>query len=283
MTRCDRRTNARWLVMSASLFVAAACSGAAAEPSSTQTTASTLTATASPIAEPTSTPASSTNPSVTSIDADVIGGGTYPSFTVQAPSVWSSDGHFVTNRTGSVVLGLSVWDVGLVPRNPCHWRGHMNDPGPTVGDLVAALAAQSMRNATTPTNVTLGGYRGQYLEWSVPGDMVVTGDADFAGCDVEPSNGQRDFVSWYRETATASGTSRSPAKSTGYGSSTSTGNGCWSTPPTHQIPQKLSATSLARSRSHSDSQVLLRRSAAPPRPRCDGRYLCMTEGLSREP
>lgn len=196
MTRCDRRTNARWLVMSASLFVAAACSGAAAEPSSTQTTASTLTATASPIAEPTSTPASSTNPSVTSIDADVIGGGTYPSFTVQAPSVWSSDGHFVTNRTGSVVLGLSVWDVGLVPRNPCHWRGHMNDPGPTVGDLVAALAAQSMRNATTPTNMTLGGYRGQYLEWSVPGDMVVTGDADFAGCDVEPSNGQRDFVSW---------------------------------------------------------------------------------------
>ena len=44
--------------------------------------------------------------------------------------------------------------------------------------------------------MTLGGYRGSYLEWSVPADMVVTGDADFKGCDVEPSNGHRDFVSW---------------------------------------------------------------------------------------
>jgi hypothetical protein len=25
----------------------------------------------------------------------------------------------------------------------------------------------------------------------------VTGDADFEGCDVEPSNGHRDFVSWF--------------------------------------------------------------------------------------
>jgi hypothetical protein len=26
--------------------------------------------------------------------------------------------------------------------------------------------------------------------------MVITGDADFEGCDVQPSNGHRDFVSW---------------------------------------------------------------------------------------
>jgi hypothetical protein len=54
-----------------------------------------------------------------------------------------------------------------------------------------------MRNATTPTDVTLGGYRGRYLEWSVPAHMAVTGDADFAGCSVFPSNGHRDFVSWF--------------------------------------------------------------------------------------
>ena len=196
MTRCaDRRTDARWLVMSTSLFLAAACSGAAAERSPTQ--AATSTATSSPITEPTSTPASSTDPSVISIDADVMGGGIYPSFTVQASSSWSSDGHFVTNQTASGVLGLSVWDVGRVPRNPCHWRGHLYDPGPTVDDLVSALAAQPMRNATTPTDVTLGGYHGRYLAWSVPTDMVVTGDADFAGCSVFPSNGHRDFVSWF--------------------------------------------------------------------------------------
>jgi hypothetical protein len=44
--------------------------------------------------------------------------------------------------------------------------------------------------------VTLGGYQGRSLQWSVPDDWVVTGDADFQGCDTWPSNGHRDFVSW---------------------------------------------------------------------------------------
>jgi hypothetical protein len=80
--------------------------------------------------------------------------------------------------------------------DPCHWHGNLVDPGPTVEDLVSALSAQKMRHATKPIDVTLGGHDGQYLEWSVPDDMVVTGDADFKGCDVEPSNGHLDFVSW---------------------------------------------------------------------------------------
>ena len=104
--------------------------------------------------------------------------------------------HFVIDQTASGVLGLSVWDVGEVPRNPCHWRGRMYDPGPSVDDLVTALVAQPLRNATRPTDAMLGGYDGRYLEWSVPADMVVTGDADFEGCDVQPSNGHLDFVSW---------------------------------------------------------------------------------------
>jgi hypothetical protein len=94
------------------------------------------------------------------------------------------------------VIGLSVWDVTQVPRDPCQWQGQLYDPGPTVDDLVQALIAQRLRNASKPTDVTLAGYPGQYLEWSVAADMVVTGDADFAGCDVEPSNGHRDFISW---------------------------------------------------------------------------------------
>ena len=169
--------------MLAWLFVATAgCSGAGDERSSTTS--------------PTPTLASSTDPAIRSIDGSVFGTGDYPSYTVQAFPGWSSpDGHFVI-KTSSEVFGPSVWDVSLVARNPCHWRGNLVDPGPTVDDLVAALVAQPMRNATTPTDVTLGGYRGQYLEWSVPADMVVTGDADFQGCDVEPSNGHLDFVSW---------------------------------------------------------------------------------------
>jgi hypothetical protein len=183
----------RWLVMTASLFVAAACSGPNAQRSSTPT------APASPMAEPSPTPASSTDPGVTSIDGRVIGGGDYPGYTVKAPGTWSApdEGHFVVKDTAPGVTGISVWDVGTVPRDPCHWRGQLYDPGPTVDDLAEALAAQPLRNASTPTDVTLGGYRGRYLEWSVPADMVMTGDEDFKGCDVEPSSGHRDFVSWF--------------------------------------------------------------------------------------
>jgi hypothetical protein len=86
--------------------------------------------------------------------------------------------------------------VTQVPRDPCLWQGQLYDPGPTVDDLVQALVAQPLRDASKPTSVTLAGYPGQYLEWSVPVDMVVTGDADFVGCSVEPSNGHRDFISW---------------------------------------------------------------------------------------
>jgi hypothetical protein len=44
--------------------------------------------------------------------------------------------------------------------------------------------------------VTLAGYPGKYIEWSVPAHWKVTGDGDFAGCDVQP-NGHGDFVSWH--------------------------------------------------------------------------------------
>jgi hypothetical protein len=69
------------------------------------------------------------------------------------------------------------------------------DPGPSVDELVGALVAQATRHATKPTDVTLAGQTGKYLLWSVPADMVVTGDADFEGCDTQ-DNGHSDFVSW---------------------------------------------------------------------------------------
>jgi hypothetical protein len=171
-------------VVSTSLSIAVACSGSATEDLSAST------------AETPSAPASSTQQDTTSIDGSVIGTGRYPDYTVEAPSGWSTlGGHFVV-KSGSGVLGVSVWDVWEVAVDPCHWHGNLVDPGPTVEDLVSALSAQKMRHATEPIDVTLDGYDGQYLEWSVPDDMVVTGDADFKGCDVEPSNGHLDFVSW---------------------------------------------------------------------------------------
>ena len=88
-------------------------------------------------------------------------------------------------------MGLSVWDAIQVPTDPCRWSSTMTTPGPTVDDLVHALVAQRTRNASTPTEATLGGYKGLYLEWSVPADMV-----DGENCDKWPDNGYRDFVSF---------------------------------------------------------------------------------------
>jgi hypothetical protein len=181
------------------VFVAAACTGAA-ERSSAPMTALTSAPAVSPSQAVTSNRAATASPSVEPAEtprlaAHVLGSGNFPGYSVEAPSGWSSDGHFVVKSSGGVI-GLSVWDVTQVPRDPCQWKGNLSDPGPTVDDLVQALVAQRLRNATTPTDVTLAGYHGQYLEWSVPADMVVTGDADFAGCSVQPSNGHHDFISW---------------------------------------------------------------------------------------
>jgi len=125
-----------------------------------------------------------------------LGSGTYPGFSVEVPaSGWStSDGYFVI-KTGGAVVGLSVWDVGQVPSDPCHWKASLKDSGRSVGDLVRVLLAQKLRNATAPTDVTLAGHSGKYLEWSVPANAVVTGDSDFQGCD-DAGNGHLDFVSW---------------------------------------------------------------------------------------
>lgn len=178
----------RWLVTIALASVTAACSGATAERSSAPTSSSSQPAsTASRTAESPTTPR---------ITGRVLGDGTFPAYSVAAPDGWSLvDGRFVI-KGGPAVIGLSVWDVTQVPSDPCHWQAQMTNPGPTVDDLVRALVAQRLRNATTPIDVTLAGHAGKYLEWSVPGDMVVTGDADFEGCDVEPSNGHMDFISW---------------------------------------------------------------------------------------
>jgi hypothetical protein len=105
----------------------------------------------------------------------------------------------VTKKARRSWLAVSFWDVGRVARDPCHSIGHLYDPGPTVDDLVGALRAQSTRDASSPTRVTLAGYAATYLEWSVPADLTVRRDVwgvpEWVGCDVQ-ANGHREFVSW---------------------------------------------------------------------------------------
>ena len=207
------------VVATAVALLASACGAAAISPGPTSGPGSvppaalvaqpTTTIAPTPTAASTApTPAPSTTPEPTSgsvntapvagtLAPTVIGAGSYPGVTVVALPGWHvSDGSFVDPLSGPV-LGVSVWDVGQVPRNPCHWQGQLYDPGKTVDDLVKALVAAPLRHASKPTSVTLGGYPGQYFEWSVPGNMVLIGDSNFKGCDADPSSGNRDFVSWF--------------------------------------------------------------------------------------
>ncbi len=154
---------------------------------------------ASPTTDTTSA-TTSTSPSTTQyapVFGSVFGLGVYPTYTVKAPVGWTSNGHFITT-TGPGAPGFSVWDVGKVPRDPCRWKQQLRDPGPTTTDLIDALKAQRYRNATAPATATLAGYTGKYLETSVPSNWVVTGNADFKGCD-DPGNGHTDFVNWFSD------------------------------------------------------------------------------------
>jgi hypothetical protein len=172
-------------------------SGAPSVPSVTLVAQATATIAPTPVAaSSSSTPGPFATPAVAgALAVQVIGTGRYPTVTVVGPGWQVNKGSFVDKSSGPL-LGISVWDVGQVPRDPCHWLGQLSDPGPTVDNLVRALVAQPLRHASKPKDVTLAGYPGQYLEWSVPSSMVVTGDSDFKGCDVQPSNGHLDYVSW---------------------------------------------------------------------------------------
>ena len=183
------------------ILIVAGCSaaGGTLAPSSTATTPPTpivvASPTVAPTASPTTAPSSSVAPAASNVlAAEVFGDGDYPGFAVDAPGGWTTNGAFILHPES--ISGISVWDVAQIPRDPCHWKDSLEDAGDTVDEVVAALTKQATRNASTPTDVTLAGHKGRYLEWSVPADAVVSGDADFAGCDSWPDNGHLDFVSW---------------------------------------------------------------------------------------
>ena len=146
----------------------------------------------SPSAAPSAAPAGSR-----STTGQAMGSGTYPDYTLMVPDDWdTSDRHFAIGDGPSArVLGVGVWDVALVAKDPCHSVGNLVDPGPTVDGLVGALTSQVGRNATDPVDVTIAGRPAIYLEWSVPADAEVVGDSDFVGCD-EQGNGHLDYVSF---------------------------------------------------------------------------------------
>jgi hypothetical protein len=76
---------------------------------------------------------------------------------------------------------LIVWsgvDQLYVYGDPCDWSTTRPDtPSTTADELVAALAAQAMRDASAPVDITLDGHAGRAITLHVPDD------ADFTECD----------------------------------------------------------------------------------------------------
>jgi hypothetical protein len=133
-------------------------------------------------AEPTSTVDAGTVPTSTAMPITSSGAmepGTYvfrtfdPDFdasyriTMDIPDGFQGFEGFAVRKLGAPSqTGMSAWVVGNVYADPCHWIGTLLDPpvGSSVDGLVAALASQKGRHASTPTDVTVDGFAGKYME-----------------------------------------------------------------------------------------------------------------------
>ncbi len=91
---------------------------------------------------------------------------------------WDSWGPGISKDGGGLV-GIGFLAVANLYKDPCHRNQGRLDPavGRAVADLAAALASQPGIRSTTPTEVTLGGYPGRYVELRVDPPVA------FADCD----------------------------------------------------------------------------------------------------
>jgi hypothetical protein len=123
---------------------------------------------------------------------------TYPPFLVTVPDGWVSMGGWILARPvagpDDAPVAILFWDVERVYGHPCSWMMTLEDPGPGVDDLVAALVEVPMRDPTEPAAAEIDGRAGMYLEWSVPADIAFDEGGNFPDCDGNAQH--RDFVSW---------------------------------------------------------------------------------------
>ena len=132
----------------------------------------------------------------------VLAGGTYrlrplgpaPSLTVDAivPAGWFGGPPCclagpVGESNGPDGISLAFMAADRIFSDPCHWNVNGSGPGqpgdvavgPSVEELAAALAANAAYEATTPADVTIGGFAGKRVDLQLP-----PGD-----CDTHDGNG----------------------------------------------------------------------------------------------
>jgi len=182
------------------------CSDDSPSPQAAESTASSPSTAESPTSEPTASDSSASGPeSLANFEGPIAPGTyrvpliawerTYPvDAVVDVPAGFITPGGWVieNNENGAAYGDLMFFgDVDLLDTNPCG-AGEIVKPGPTVRDLAEALAGQVPHRATAPQPVTVGGYRGLYLETRVPRDLSRCESGEFTVFDVNQSD---DF--WY--------------------------------------------------------------------------------------
>jgi hypothetical protein len=99
-------------------------------------------------------------------------------FRVTVPSGWTVDSGMIHKGdyydSSSAAVLLRPWIVTHVYADACAWRDSLQPVGPTKAALVAALTAQTGRNAEGPVDVQLGGLAAAKFAFSVPSDFDAT-------------------------------------------------------------------------------------------------------------
>ena len=87
---------------------------------------------------------------------------------------FANDGH----------VGVSITTVKYLVRDGCRDHSWADPPvGPSTNDLATALADLAPFRVTSPLEeVSIDGYRGTYLELTVPKDLAVSDKGGFIGC-----------------------------------------------------------------------------------------------------
>jgi hypothetical protein len=145
--------------------IAAGSSAASDETASPDTTDQATVATTTPA--PSETPASpvvtATAPEPT-IGTSIVGD---VRLTFTVPDGWENNGWFVVGNW-EPTFGAILVRVGNIFSDPCQWVELDPPPGPSVDDLVAAFASVPILDATAATDITVDGFHGKQIEFTVP-------------------------------------------------------------------------------------------------------------------
>jgi len=161
-------------------------------------------ATAAPTATPAILPAdTAVEPGRYRMDSIGLVGGSVPAtLSITVPSGWMSVGTHIVGKDYGQAAGaaLGVWQISDRFKQPCTDHTLFQPvPGPSVDELLSALASQPGITAGPVTDVTVGGYSGKYVELTVATDIatcqVPSGDDPLSGFWLWASaDGDRRYV-----------------------------------------------------------------------------------------